>query len=157
MAPLTLIEYGDYQCPRSREAIDIVRSLQAQLGDQLRFVFRHFPRNLHPYAQNAAEATEAAANQGQFWQMHHCLFQRQATLDNGSLVECADAIGLDINQFLLEMSEHIHRDRVQADIDSGIAIGVTQTPTFLINQVRYDGDFNTESLLNALLSALEHR
>jgi protein-disulfide isomerase len=151
-AATTLVEYGDFQCPRSASAHRIVREIQQQLGGkQLRFVFRHFPRtHLHPQAQQAAEATEAAAAQGKFWQMHDCLFENQHALDDGDLVECAVALGLDVCQFLKEMSADVHAQRVREDFDSGVQSGVKSTPSFFINGIRYDGVCDKQRLLAAL-------
>ncbi len=149
--PTTVVEYGDYQCPKCAVGHQIIQSIQQQLGARLCFVFRHFPRTkLHPYAQHAAEATEAAARQGRFWEMHDCLFSRQSTFDNGTLVECADAIGLDIPQFLRELAADVHVNRVQEDVDSGIKSGVQETPTFFINGCRYDNACERSLLLAAI-------
>lgn len=150
-APVTVVEYGDYQSPKCAIGHQIMQSIQQQLGEQLCFVFRHFLRTeLHPYAQHAAEAAEAAATQGKFWEMHDCLFNCQSTLDNGTLVECADALRLDISQFLRELAEDVHTNRIQEDVDSGISNGVQETPTFFINGRRYDGACEHSQLLAAI-------
>lgn len=152
-APFTLVEYGDYQCPACREAHHVVQTLQQQLGDRLRFVFRHFPQEeIHPDALHAAEATEAAGTQGKFWEMHNILLENQQQLRNGFLVEYAMAIGLFMSQFLAEMTEDVHVERVRADYSSGVHCGVICTPTFFINNERYDGDWDTATLLTEILS-----
>jgi protein-disulfide isomerase len=153
IASVVLVEYGDYQCPLCLQAFAIVREIQLQLTDRLCFVFRHFPcTKVHPYAQHAAEASEAAAAQGKFWDMHDCLFAHQSALDNGHLVEYALAIGLDVNQFLHDMTQDVHVDRVLEDFDSGIQSGVIATPTFFINGIRHQGSWDRATLLAAILS-----
>ncbi len=155
-APISLVEYGDYQCPKCAAAHDIVQNLQQQFGEQLCFVFRHFPGNhLYPQAQHAAEAAEAAAKQGKFWQMHDYLFHHQHALGNGYLAEYADALGLDVMQFLRDMAAHIYADRVREDLASGIHSGVCQTPTFFINCLRYDGACDRQTLTATIEQQLE--
>ncbi len=150
-AMTTLVEYGDYQSPECGQAHQIIQSIQQQLGEQLCFVFRHFPcTDLHPYAQHAAEAAEAASNQGRFWEMYDCLFSRQSFFDNGTLVECAAALCLDIPQFLRELAEDVHIKRVQQDFDSGVRSGVKKTPTFFINGLHYNDAYERSLLLTAL-------
>lgn len=150
-APITLVQYGDYQCPNCATAHLIIQTLQQQLSEQLCFVYRHFPHDdIHPDAQHAAEAAEAANSQGKFWQMHDCLYTNQQALDNGCLVEYAIALGLDINQFLDEVTGDIHVQRIQEDLESGRASGVTALPTFFINGLRYNGRLEQNALLNAI-------
>lgn len=153
-ARITLVEYGDYQCPGCQAAHYIVLLIQQQLGEQMRFVFRHFPQpNLHPEAYHAAEAAEAAASQNRFWDMHSRLLQHQTNLADSNLVEYAIALFLDVNQFLAEMASDCHMARVQADIDSGIQSGVIKTPTFFINGLKYNDDRQLETLLDAVVQA----
>lgn len=153
-AKIMLVEYGDYQCPGCQAAHYIVRLIQQQLGEQMRFVFRHFPQfNLHPEAYHAAEAAEAAASQNQFWEMHSHLLQHQTKLADSNLVEYAIALFLDVNQFLAEMASDCHMARVQADIESGIQSGVVKTPTFFINGLKYNDDQQLETLLDAVVQA----
>jgi protein-disulfide isomerase len=153
-AKITLLEYGDYQCPGCQAAHYIVLSIQQKLGEQLRFVFRHFPQpNLHPEAYHAAEAAEAAASQNKFWEMHTHLLQHQTKLADSNLVEYAIILFLDVNQFLAEMASDCPMARVQADIESGIQSGVTQTPTFFINGVKYNDDQGLEVLLETVVQA----
>lgn len=151
-ARITLVQYGDYQCPACQAAHEMLPAIQQQLGEQIRFVFRHFPQShLHPNAYHAAEASEAAASQNKFWEMHHHLLQHQTRLEDSHLVEYAIALYLDVNQFLAEMSSDCHMARVQADIDSGIQSGVIKTPTFFINTLKYDDSQSLEALLEKIL------
>ncbi|MBW4471498.1 MAG: DsbA family protein [Stenomitos rutilans HA7619-LM2] len=150
-AAIVLVEYGDYQCPYCAQAYPIVQALQRQLGDRLCFVFRHFPLNeMHPQAQKAAEAAKAAAAQGKFWEMHDCLFAHQAALTDAKLFECAIEIGLEVSQFLQNVTGNVHAAQIQAEIESGINSGVTTTPTFFINGVRHQSSWDLRSLLDAI-------
>ncbi len=150
-APIVLVEYGDYQCPDCGEVHRMIKAIQQQLGNRLGFVFRHFPQaSIHPQAQKAAEAAEAAAAHGQFWQMHDTLFEHQQALDNGYLVEYANELGLDIPQFLQALWKHVYTERINEDIESGLRSGVTTTPTLFINGIRYNDTWNLESLLAAI-------
>jgi protein-disulfide isomerase len=150
-APLTLVEYGDYQCPYCRKAYPIVKQVRQQLGRQLRFVFRNFPMTkIHPDAEHAAETAEAAAAQGAFWQMHDRLFERQFALDDDSLIEYATDLGLNADRIRGELDAGTHAARVRDDFMSGVRSGVNGTPTFFINGERHDGGYDLESLLAAL-------
>lgn len=151
-APITLMEYGDYQCPQSGQTYFTFKELQQKLGNQFCFVYRHFPLCIHPQASIAAEVAEAANAQGKFWQMHDKLFENQQHLTDGELVEYAAQLNLDMIQFLQELAEHIHQARVQADIESGQQYGVESTPTFFIG-IRHQGADNIEALLGAILIA----
>lgn len=154
-AALTLVQYGDYQCVHCGSAYPFLKGWLERLDDQMCFVFRHFPRNdRHPHAQHAAEAAEAAANQGQFWPMHHQLLTHQHALGGGYLVEYAVDLGLDITQFLREVTGDRFVSRVQADVDSGRDSGVVSTPTFFINGQRYTGDPTPAALWKALVSVI---
>jgi protein-disulfide isomerase len=114
-------------------------------------VFRNFPRaDIHPHAQNAAEAAEAATAQRKFWHMHDCLFANQTALSNGYLVEYAAMLDLDVNHFLRDIAEDVRVERVRQDVESGIKSGVSTTPTFFINGIRYDGKCDRTSLLTAI-------
>jgi protein-disulfide isomerase len=153
-AKITLVQYGDYQCPICQAAYGIIPSIQAEMGDRLRFVFRHFPQSqIHPEAYHAAEATEAAAAQNKFWEMHTCLFDHPSQLADSNLVEYAIALDLDVDRFLQEMSTDQHVARVQSDLDSGIHSGVISTPTFFINGVKYNDERSLETLRDAVLQA----
>ena len=150
-APVTLVEYGDYECPACGQAYGIVREVQRRLGDQLRFVFRNFPlTHVHPHAQDAAEAAEAAAAQGRFWEMHDTLFEHQRALEVRHLLDYAAALGLDVGQFERALSDQTYAGRVREDFLSGVRSDVNGTPTFFINSLRHDGSYDLETLLAAL-------
>ncbi len=153
-APLTLVEYGDFQCPHCGRAYPIVKEVQRRLGAQLRFVFRHFPLTMiHPEAEHAAEAAEAAGAQRAFWGMHDRLFERQFALDDDHLVEYANELGLDGERIRGELAAGTYTPKVREDFMSGIKSGANGTPTFFINGVRHDGGYDLEALLTALGSA----
>jgi protein-disulfide isomerase len=154
-AVVTLVEYGDYQCPHCGRAYPIVKEVQRQLGAQLRFVFRNFPLNqIHPNAQHAAEAAEAAGVQGRFWEMHDMLFENQHALLDGNLRDYAAALGLDRERFDGDLAGHVHAARVRKDFLSGVKSGVNGTPTFFINGIRYDEPWDVGSLVGALESSV---
>ena len=151
-ASVALVEYGDYQCPICGEAHQLIKALQQQVND-LCFVFRHFPQSqIHPYAQRAAEAAASAATQGQFWQMHDILFIHQQELGNDRLVEYANNLGLDIPQFLQDISSQVHIDRINQDIESGLNSGVKVAPALFINGIRYTSLWNIEQLMAAIVT-----
>jgi protein-disulfide isomerase len=153
-ARVTLVEYGDYQCPDCLQAYPIMIDIQEHLGDKLRLVFRNFPLTaVHPNAQRAAEAAEAADAQGKFWEMHDYLFEHLAKLDDSLLFEFATEIGLDLNRFKRDLETHSFAARVKEDIESGIRSGVKGTPTFFINGIRHDGRCDLESLTASILKA----
>src|SRR3989475_2544864 len=153
-AAVTLVQYGDYECPYTRQSTTIVRAIQQQLGDKLRFVFRNFPlTQIHPHALHAAFAAEAAATQGKFWQMHDTIFHHQHTLEDADLEQFAEAVGLDMQQFARDMAERPSMSRIEEDLQSGIRSGVRGTPTFFINGVLYRGSGEQEALLAALQAA----
>ena len=150
-APVVLVEYGDYECPHCQEVYPILRELKERMGDRVAYVYRHFPiSRQHPNAQLAAEAAEAAAAQGKFWEMHHQLFTHQNELGFEDLLRHARTLGLDVDRFRRELEEHTHADRVREDFLSGVRSGVNGTPTFYINGMRYDGAWDFESLLEAI-------
>jgi protein-disulfide isomerase len=143
-AAVTLVQYGDYKCPYTRRSTTVVRAIQQQLGDQLRFVFRNFPlTEIHPHALHAALAAEAAATQGKFWEMHDYIFHHQHTLEDADLAHFAEAVGLDMQQYA----------RIEEDVESGERSGVQGTPTFFINGVLYRGSWEHDALLAALQAA----
>jgi protein-disulfide isomerase len=153
-APVTLVEYGDFECPDCAAAYPIVNKVREIMGSELRFVFRHFPlTQIHPHAEPAAEASEAAGAQGQFWEMHHTLFENQPSLDSRHLAMFAEELGLDVERFVGELTEGIYRERVREDFFSGVRSGVNGTPAFFINGVRYDGSWDLPPLIEALESA----
>jgi protein-disulfide isomerase len=154
-APVTLVEYGDYECPSCGMAYPIVEALQARFGDRMRFVFRNFPlAELHPHAQHAAEAAEAAGAQGAFWPMHDRLFEHQKQLDDAHLRGYALAESLDADRFTADLSGHAYADRVREDVMSGVRSGVHGTPTFFVNGERHDGSWDAEHLAAAIDGAL---
>jgi len=153
-APITLLEYGDYECPYCGNAYPVVKAIQERLGDRLCFAFRNFPLvNMHPYAEHAAEAAEAAGAQGKFWEMHDALFENQIALDDESLAQYAANLGLDAGRLISEVGAGAYAARLQEDFRSGARGGVNGTPTFFINGSRYDGAPD----VNALLAALTKR
>lgn len=150
-APVTLVEYGDYECPYCGEAFQVVEMVRRALGNRLRFVFRHFPlAQMHPHAQDAAEAAEAAAVQDKFWEMHDTLYTHQDALDEAHLVRYAISLGVDPMLVRRALAEDAYLDRVRADFISGARSGVNGTPTFFIQGIRYDGLHDFESLRGAL-------
>ena len=150
-APVLLVEYGDYECPHCQEVYPILYELKERMGNRIAYVYRHFPiSRQHPNAQLAAEAAEAAAAQGKFWEMHHRLFTHQNELEFDDLLRHARAIGLDTDRFRRELEEHTYAGRVREDFLSGVRSGVNGTPTFYINGTRYDGAWDFESLLEAI-------
>ena len=154
-APVTLVEYGDYECPYCGQAYPIVKEIQHRLENRLRFVFRNFPlTQSHPHAEHAAEAAEAAAVQEKFWEMHDYLFEHQQALDDAHLVQYAVALNLNEETFKREMTEHVHTNRVREDFLSGVRSGVNGTPTFFINGVRHDDSYELETLLAAIEAAM---
>jgi protein-disulfide isomerase len=155
-APVTLVEYGDYECPYCGEAHPIVKQIQDRMGEQLRFVFRNFPiGTAHPHAEYAAEAAEAAAAQDRFWDMHDHLYENQQRLRVEDLRSYARALELDLDLFDKELEEHVHADRVHEDFLSGVRSGVNGTPTFFINGMRHDDSYDFETLLMTLKGAVE--
>lgn len=146
-APITLVEYGDYQCPYCGEAYPVLKAVQAEMGDALAFVFRNFPlSNMHPHAERAAEFAEAAATIDRFWEMHDILYENQDALDERSLIGYAVRLGF--NKALIDSA--LHGDfaaRVRKDFASGVRSGVNGTPTLFVNGQRYDGPRDADSLI----------
>jgi protein-disulfide isomerase len=150
-AAVTLVEYGDYECPYCGAAYPIVKELQARMGDMLKFVFRNFPiTTSHPHAEQAAEAAEAAAAQGRFWEMHDLLYENQRRLRDQDLHAYAEQLGLDVEQFDKDLAEHVHASRVREDFMSGVRSGVNGTPSFYVDGARHDDSYDLETLLAAL-------
>ncbi|HEX6386791.1 MAG TPA: Na+/H+ antiporter NhaA [Anaerolineae bacterium] len=149
-APFTLVEYGDYECPYCRLVYDDIQGLQEQLGDRLRYVYRHLPiESAHPHARLAAEAAEAAGAQGKFWEMHDALYTHD-DLNQARIYDFAEAIGLDMVRFRQELEAGVYAERVHEDFRSGIRSGANGTPTFFVNGERYDGPWDLESLLEVV-------
>lgn len=157
-AVVTLVAYADYGCAACSQAYASVEYTRQHAGDRMRFVFRHFvtPAS-RPQGQHAAEAAEAAAAQGRFWEMHNTLIAHEGALDNGHIVEYAAALGLDMPHFLRDVTGHVHAARVREDYDSGIRSGVDTAPAFFINEMRHDGPYDPETLMAALEDVLSPR
>jgi protein-disulfide isomerase len=151
-AVLTLVEYGDYQCPFCGAAYLEVKKVQKELGSKLRFVFRNFPlTNVHEHAMVAAETAEAAAAQGKFWEMHDFLYEHQRTLGDQSVaLGYAKKLGLDTQRLEREIAQHVYQKRVKDDFMGGVRSGVNGTPTFYVNGVRHDGPAEAEPTIKAL-------
>jgi protein-disulfide isomerase len=153
-AAVTLVQYGDYECPYTRQSTHVVRALQQELGDQLRFVYRNFPLiEIHPHALHAAFAAEAAAAQGKFWEMHDAIFHHQHTLEDADLAQFAETVGLDLEQYTRDMTEQRGLARIKEDVEGGERSGVQGTPTFFINGILYRGSWEHDALLAALQAA----
>jgi protein-disulfide isomerase len=152
-APIELVEYGDYQCPHCGAAYPVIKSIQGQMGDKLKFVFRNFPlAEAHPDATSAAIATEAAAGQGKFWEMHDAVFEHQHDLSDKALIKLAKQIGIDVEQFENDFDRPATQDKVETDFESGVRSGVNGTPAFFINGRKYNDSWDEEVLLGYLRS-----
>ncbi len=153
-APVTLVEYGDYECPYCSVAEVAIREVLAEFGDDLRYVWRHLPLNdVHRSAQTAAEAAEAAAAQGAFWPMHDLLITDPDELDPDDLDGYAQQLGLDRDRFWDDIRRHVHVGRVADDVASADASGVAGTPTFFINGRRHEGAYDASALTDAIAAA----
>src|SRR5437660_9297123 len=141
-AAVTLVQYGDYECPYTRQSTHVVRALQQELGDPLRFVYRNFPLiEIHPHALHAAFAAEGAAAQGKFWEMHDAIFHHQHTLEDADLAQFAAAVGLERQQYAHDMAHQRSLPHIEEDLEGGERSGVQGTPTFFINGVMYRGSW----------------
>jgi protein-disulfide isomerase len=157
-AAVTLVEYGDYECPYSRLAFRAIQRLEQQLGGQLRFVFRHLPlTNIHPHALAAAHLAEAAALQGRFWPMHELLFHHQQALEDADLWGYADQLGLDRGRLSVDLDSHRVWQRVQADADSALESGARGTPTLFINGRLHLAGYDEPTLGTALATVINQR
>ncbi len=153
-APVTVVEYGDFECPYCGQAEPIVRDLLASFGDDLRYVWRHLPLNdVHPNAQMAAEAAEAAGSQGAFWEMYDSLLSHQDELDPPGLHRQAEALGIDPDRFEEELRSREHAPRVSEDVAGADASGVAGTPTFFVNGRRHQGAYDTATLTDSVRRA----
>jgi protein-disulfide isomerase len=147
-AVIELVEYGDYQCPHCGRAYPIVKKMQAQLGDKMKLIFRNFPlANIHPDAVMAAVATEAAALQDKYWEMHDIIFENQEELERDSLIAYANELGLDIKQFEKDLDNPELTEKVEAEFESGIRSGVNATPTFFINGEKYNNGWEGDRMI----------
>ena len=152
-APLELIMYGDFQCPYCTAAQSIVARVRKRLDGRLRFAFRHLPlHELHPDAQRAAEASEAAAAQGRFWEMHDALYGNGGRFSPEDLAALATRLGLDVERFRAELIDGAYAGRVARDADAARAAGITSTPAFIVNGRPHSGAFDAGSLVEALTS-----
>jgi protein-disulfide isomerase len=148
---ITLLEYGDYECPFCADVQPIVKEIQRRLGSSLLFAFRHFPlTQIHLHSEHAAEAAEAAGAQNNFWSMHDLLFENQTALEDEHLAAYAATLGLDQTRLIREVKSSAYAQRIREDFKSGIKAGVNGTPTFFVNGERYDGRRDLEHLLDAL-------
>jgi protein-disulfide isomerase len=153
-ANVTLVQYGDYECPYTRQSTWVVQDIQKQLGNQLCFVFRNFPlTEIHPHALHAALAAETAAMQGKFWEMHDYIFHHQHTLEDSDLTQFAAAVGLETQQYVNNMEHQRSLPHIEEDLEGGELSGVQGTPTFFINGVMYRGSWEHDALLTALQAA----
>ena len=144
-AAIELVEYGDYQCPYCGMAYPIVKNIQQQLGNKLKFIFRNFPlAKIHPQAVLAATAAEAAALQDKFWEMHDMLFENQKRLNVSSIISYATELGLNIDQFKNDMNDPSLTEKIDIEFYSGMRSGVNATPTFFVNGEKYEGDWDNE-------------
>ena len=152
-APLELVMFGDFQCPYCLGAQSVLRRVRERLGDRLVFAFRHLPiPERHPLAPLAAEASEAAAAQGRFWEFHDALYANQPRLSRETILELATDHGLDAERIESEIDSGAHRDRIARDVASAEASGATGTPTFFVNGKRFFGAYDAGSLVEALES-----
>ena len=157
-AAITLVQYGDYECPYTRLSRHSVHQLQREFPDRLRFVFRHFPlAEIHPHARAASAAAEAAAQQTDFWTMHAYLFEHQQAFEDADLKRYAVELGLDSDRFARDRTSPEVATRIERDLASGERSGVPGTPTFYVNGIRHDGGYDLESLRSALLAHIDGR
>jgi protein-disulfide isomerase len=153
-APLTLLEYGDYECDYCGRAYAVVRAVREHFGERLRFAFRNFPHSsIHPHASVAAQAAETAAAQGKFWEMHDLLYNHQTELAAADLTHYALQIGLELYHFESDMGAETFATRVAADHQGGVESGVRRTPTFFINDLLYEGPAEFAAIVAALESS----
>jgi NhaA family Na+:H+ antiporter len=150
-APYELVMYGDFECPYCAAAQSILARVRSRLGDDLRFVFRHLPlESVHPHARHAAEASEAAAAQGAFWEMHDALYAGRGRLEDADLVSHARGLGLDAERVGRELATGEHAGRVERDAASAAALGLSSTPAFFVNGVQHTDAYDAGSLVAAL-------
>jgi protein-disulfide isomerase len=154
-APVTVLEYGDYECPYCRGAARDVKEMLARYPDTVRFVFRNFPiTQLHPHAEQAAEAAEAAGAQGKFWEMYELLLQPSSRLDLASLLDCAADLGLDVGRFRDEVTGRAYAAKIERDVREGVEDGVNATPKFYVDGERIDGKLPLEGLEDSIRAAV---
>ena len=152
-ASVTLVEYGEFECVHCGRAYHTIRQMLREVPD-VRFVFRHFPQDdVHPFSERSALAAEVAGAQGRFWEMHDFLFENQHQLENDDLIRHARELGFDADRFATDLMDRTHLSKVHTDRESGVALGVTSTPSFFINGTRYEGAYDTPSLVDAIRRA----
>lgn len=150
-APITLVEYGDYQCPHCGRAHPVVKRLQEYFGKQMRFVFRNFPlAEMHPLAEPAAEAAEFAADHDGFWEMHDLIYENQNQLSIPFLLELGERLELPIDELAQAIEQKQYDSKIRSDFLGGVRSGVNGTPTFFINDQRYNGPVSSEALAAAM-------
>src|ERR1700730_2531393 len=150
-AAITLVEFGDYQCPHCGAAHPIIKAIQKHFGKKLKFAFRNFPlTNVHELAFPAALAAEAAGRQHKFWEMHDLIYDRQDELSEEALLEFASELGLNIANFKMNILDQALADKVEADFESGVRSGVNGTPSFFINGYKHNGGYDYTSLSTAI-------
>jgi protein-disulfide isomerase len=155
-AKLTVVEYGDYQCPYCGQAYPIVKRLQKEFGDSLRLVFRNFPlADVHPHAEAAAEVAEAVAIQGKFWEIHDAIYENQSELSTEALTRYIKDVGADVERATKDIQGGAPRNRVEADFEGAIRSGANGTPTFFVNGERYDGSWMYEPFSEYLKGLLD--
>jgi protein-disulfide isomerase len=156
-ALLELVEYGDYECSDCGRAFPIIKEIQKEMGEELKFVFRNFPLSeIHPHAISAALAVEAAGLQNKFWEMHDIIFKNQRQLEYEDLLYYAKKIKLELNQFKNDIQENALLEKVEADFESGVRSGVNSTPSFFINGIKYDGIWEGNELIYHLKNQLSN-
>ena len=150
-ASVTLVEYGEFECPDCGRAYHMIKGLLEEAPRELRFVFRHFARDdVHPFAERAAEAAEAAGSQGRFWEMHDLLFEHQHQLERLDLLRYAEELRLNIERFERDLTTRVHLPKVRAHLRTGLASGVAETPSLFIGGVRYTGSIERDELLTVI-------
>ncbi len=153
-APVTLVEYGDFQCPSCGQAAPIVKKLQTHFGDKLRFVFRNFPLEMHPWAEHAAEGAEFPGAHNKFWEMHDAMFKHQSNLADTALVKMVKELGLPADELSKALADGKYGAKVKADFDGGVKSGVTGTPMFYLNGQRYDDSYDYDTIAAAIESLI---
>jgi protein-disulfide isomerase len=154
-ARITLLEYGDFECPSCKVAVQTPKLLLERFPNRIRFIFRHFPlEEAHPHALKAAEVSESAAAQGKFWPMHDVLFQNQAHLKDRDLYRYAGDLGLDLARYTAEMDDHIYLQKVREHAQGGRRSHIRATPTFFLDGIVQDISFGMQALHDAVAAAV---
>jgi protein-disulfide isomerase len=156
-AAVTVVEFGDFECPNCKQAAPAVKLLLERFAERVRFVFRHFPlTEVHPHAMMAAQAAEAAGAQGKFWEMHDLLFENQTHLNAQHLRSYAERVGIDMARYAAEMDDEIYLQRIREHLESAKHSGARATPTFFVNGRILDVSFGLRALNDAVEEALKH-